>query len=90
LRRVRRPYRHHDTATFITSRNGQAHSTRCGLHRLWRERCPHRVRCHACITYDRAHICTGEHDTQIGRIDWRRFHPHHDIVRTQRRQVGFD
>jgi hypothetical protein len=39
---------------------------------------------------DRAHIGTGEHNAQIGRIDRRRFHPPDDVVGPRRRQVGFD
>ena len=53
--RVRRPCRHHD-ATPIPSRNGQANATRRGLHRLWCERRPHRVRGHTRIADDRAHL----------------------------------
>jgi hypothetical protein len=90
VRRVRRPCRHHDATPFIPRRNGQANATRRGLHRLWRECRPHRGRGHTRISYDRAHICTGEHDTQIGRIDGRRCYPHHDVVGPGRRQVGFD
>ena len=90
LRRLRRPGRHHHAAAFITCRNAQADSARRGLHRLWRQRRAHCRRRHARISRDRIHLSTGEHHAQIGRINRRRFHPHHDIVRTQRWQVGFD
>ena len=90
VRRVRGPCRHHDAPTFIPRRNSQANATRRGLHRLWRERRPHRVRSHTRIADERAHLCTGEHDPQIGRINRRRLYPHHDVVGPGRRQVGVD
>jgi hypothetical protein len=48
------------------------------------------MRGHARIADERAHLGTGEHDAQIGRIDRCRFHSDHDVVGPSLWQVGSD